>query len=182
VERKAWDQIVSSAGAVVAVVLVLLGVLAIYGGNFGQDNVRDRLEPEKVSFPPASAMTPEEKEEVGDFAGQQVVNGDQAEAYSRFIGLHLSEVNEGKTYSETSAAAREEGLDPDVAADLQAKADTLFKGESLRAILLNAYGWWTVSTLAVWAGWALIVAGIVLAILAVMGFRHAQRASAAAAA
>jgi hypothetical protein len=182
VDRRTWDQVVSAAGAVVAVVLVLLGVLAIYGGNFGQDNVRDRLEPEKVSFPPANAMTPEEKEEVGDFAGQQVVDGDQAEAYSRFIGLHLSEVNEGKTYSETSTAAREEGLDPDVAADLQVKADTLFKGESLRAILLNAYGWWTVSTLAVWAGWALIVAGIVLAIFAVLGFRHARRKGAAAAA
>ena len=58
----------------------------------------------------------------------------------------------GETYSETSAAAREEGLDPEVAAELQAKADTLFKGETLRAILLNAYGWWTVATIALWAG------------------------------
>lgn len=84
-------------------------------------------------------------------------------------------MNEGKTYSETSAAARQEGLDPDMAADLQAKADTLFKGETLRSILLNAYGWWTVATIALYVGIALLVAGIVLAIFAILGFRHARR-------
>jgi hypothetical protein len=63
------------------------------------------------------------------------------------------------------------------AADLQAKADTLFKGETLRSILLNAYGWWTVATIALYVGIALIVAGIVLAISAILGFRHARRAA-----
>lgn len=177
-DRKAWDQMVSTAGAVVAVVLIVLGGLAIFGGNFGRDNVRDRLTPEHISFPPLAAMTPEERVEVGDFAGQQVVNGDQAEAFSRYIGGHLQFVNDGKTYSETSAAAREEGLDPDTAAELQGKADTLFKGETLRSILLNAYGWWTVATLALYAGFAMVAAGIVLAILAALGFRHARRAGA----
>ncbi len=86
-------------------------------------------------------------------------------------------MNEGATYSETSAAAREEGLDPDTAADLQAKADTLFKGETLRAILLNGYGWWTASTIALYAGYTMVVIGIVFAILAVLGFRHARRAA-----
>lgn len=176
--RKAWDQIVSGAGAVVAIVLVGLGALAIYGGIFGQDNVRDRLEPQKIAFPPAEAMTPQEKAEVGDFAGQAVDTGDEAEAFSRYIGLHLTEVNEGKTYSETSAAAREEGIDPKVAAELQGKADTLFKGETLRAILLNAYGWWTVSTIALFAGYGLIVAGLIIGVFALLGFRHARRADA----
>ncbi len=87
-------------------------------------------------------------------------------------------MNEGATYSETSAAAREEGLDPDVAAELQGKADTLFKGETLRSILLNAYGWWTVSTIAVYAGYAMVIAGLLLGLLAFLGFRHAKRAAA----
>ena len=84
-------------------------------------------------------------------------------------------MNNGMTYSETSAAAREEGLGPDTAAELQEKADTLFKGETLRSILLNAYGWWTVATIALYVGVGLVVAGIVLAILAFLGFRHARR-------
>ena len=177
-DRKTWDQMVSTAGAVVAAVLIVLGGLAIFGGNFGRDNGRDRLTPEHIAFPPLAAMTPEERAAVGDFAGQQVVNGNQVEAFSRYIGGHLQFVNDGKTYSETSAAAREEGLDPDTAAELQGKADTLFKGETLRSILLNAYGWWTVATLALYAGFAMVAAGIFLAILAVFGFRHARRAGA----
>ena len=177
-DRSLWDKIVSGAGAVVAVVLIALGAMAIYGGNFGQQNVRDRLEPQNISFPPADAMTPDERAEVGEFAGQQVVNGVQAEAFSRYIGGHLAFINEGKTYSETSSAARQEGLDPKVAAELQAKADTLFKGETLRSILLNAYGWWTVATIALWAGFAMVAAGLLLGIFSILGFRHAGKVSA----
>ena len=175
--RKSWDQLISTAGVVLAVTLIVLGGLAVYGGNFAQSNVRDRLEPQNITFPPLEAMTPEEQADIGDFAGQQVTNGSQAEAFSRYIGGHLTEVNDGATYSETSAAAREEGLDPDVAAELQGKADTLFKGETLRSILLNAYGWWTAATIAIYAGYIMIVIGLVFGVLALFGFRHASRAA-----
>ena len=177
--RKSWDQLISSAGVVLAVALIVLGGLAVYGGNFAQSNVRDRLEPQNITFPPLEAMTPEEQADIGDFAGQTVTNGAQAEAFSRYIGGHLAEVNEGATYAETSAAAREEGLEPDAAAELQGKADTLFKGETLRSILLNAYGWWTAATIAVYAGYLLIAMGLMLGVLALLGFRHARRAAGA---
>jgi hypothetical protein len=173
--RSTWDKIVSGAGIVVAVALLVIGAAAVYGGNFGRDNVQDRLQPEKVAFPPFEAMTAAEQQELGSFAGQTVDTGPEAEAFARYIGGHLAEVNEGLTYSETSSAAREEGLDPEVAADLQIKADTLFKGETLRSILLNAYGWWTMATIALYVGIALIVAGLLLAILSLLGFRHARR-------
>lgn len=177
--RKVWDRIVSASAAVIAVALIVLGGLAIYGGNFGRDNVQTRLAPQNITFPPFDAMTPAEQQEVGMFAGQQVTNGAQAEAFSRYIGGHLTEVNGGKTYAETSAAARVEGLDPQTATDLQVKADTLFKGETLRSILLNAYGWWTVATIALFAGYALVALGIILGILAFLGFRHAKRSETA---
>ena len=177
-ERSGWDRIVSGAGAVIAVVLILVGAAAIFGGIFGRQNVQDRLEPQNIAFPPLEAMTPEEQAEVGEFAGETVDTGKEAEAFSRYIGLHLEAVNEGKTYSETSAAAREEGLPPDEAAELQAKADTLFKGETLRSILLNAYGWWTLATIALWAGFAMVIAGLILGILSILGFRHAGRVEA----
>jgi hypothetical protein len=177
-DRSNWDRIVSGAGAVVAVMLIVLGAMAIYGGNFGQQNVRDRLVPQHISFPPADAMTPEEKAAIGEFAGAKVDTGVEAEAFARYIGGHLEAVNGGATYSETSGAARAEGLDPKVAADLQAKADTLFKGESLRAMLLNAYGWWTLATIALWAGITLVITGLFLGILSILGFRHAGKVSA----
>jgi hypothetical protein len=173
--RSMWDKIVSGGAAVLAIALIVIGAAAVYGGNFGRQNVQDRLAPEKVVFPPLEAMTPAEQATLGGFAGQTVDTGPEAEAFARYIGGHLTEVNEGATYSETSSAAREEGLDPKTAADLQIKADTLFKGETLRSILLNAYGWWTVATIALYVGFLLILAGVVLAILSVLGFRHARR-------
>jgi hypothetical protein len=42
--------------------------------------------------------------------------------------------------------------------------------------MLNAYGWWTVATIALFAGWFLVGAGIVLAVLAILGFRHSRKA------
>ena len=177
-ERKAWDQIVSTAGLVVAIVLISMGAMAIYGGNFGRDNVRDRLTPEQVFFAPYDAMSPQEQATLGSFAGQQVTTGPQAEAFARYIAGHLQEVNGGKTYAETSAAARVEGIPADQAAALAAKADILFKGETLRSIMLNAYGWWTVATIALWAGIVMVIAGIVLLVLAILGLRHARRADA----
>lgn len=176
-DRTAWDKIVSGAGAVLAIALIVIGAAAVYGGQFGRDNVQDRLRPEKVAFPPLDAMTSEEQQQLGKFAGQTVDTGPEAEAFARFIAGHLAEVNGGKTYSETSTAARAEGLDPDTAAELSAKADTLFKGETLRSILLNAYGWWTVATIAFYVGIALIFGGFVLGILSFLGFRHARRAA-----
>ena len=174
-DRTTWDKLVSGAAAMLAIVLIVVGASAVYGGNFGRDNVRSRLQPEHVTFPPFAAMTPEEQQSVGSFAGQTVDNGPAAEAFSRYIGGHLAEVNGGKTYSETSAAARADGLDADTAAELQGKADTLFKGETLRSILLNAYGWWTVATIAMYVGVGLIAAGLVLAAFAILGFMHARR-------
>jgi hypothetical protein len=173
-DRKTLDRLVSGSGLVVAVVLVLLGAAAIFGGSFGRNNVRDQLIPQHIQFPPAEAMSPEESAEVGEFAGQKVATGDQAEAFSRYIGLHLAEVNEGKTYSETSSEAR--ALDPEDPAkpEKDAQVMTLFRGETLRGLLLGAYGWWTISTLALYAGYGLIAAGIVLAVLAALGFRHAK--------
>ena len=173
-DRSTWDKIVSGAGAVVAVVLIVLGSMAIYGGIFARDNVRDRLEPQNIVFPPAEAMTPEEKAELGEFAGEQVDTGSEAEAYSRYIGGHLAEVNDGKTYSETSSEARALDEDDPAREELDAMVQTLFRGETLRSILLNAYGWWTVGTITLWAGLASVLAGVLLGILAILGFRHAR--------
>jgi hypothetical protein len=177
-DRSAWDKIVSGAGAVIAVVLIVLGGMAIYGGNFARDNVKDRLEPQHIAFPPADAMTPEEKAEIGEFAGQQVVTGTQAEAYTRYIAGHLQGVNDGKTYSETSSEARALDENDPARAELDAKVDTLFRGETLRSILLNAYGWWTVGTITLWAGVGMLLAGLLLGILSILGFRHAASAAA----
>jgi hypothetical protein len=171
--RRTFDLLTSSAGAVVAVALLLMGVLALVGASFAESNVTDRLKPEKISFPSADALKQEgitDKDILAN-AGKQVVNGAQAKAYADYINTHLQEVNGGKTYSETSAEARANPNDP----ALQAKVQTLFRGETLRAILLNAYGWWFVAQVVKWAGIGLLVLGLIMAALSVLGFLHLRR-------
>ena len=175
-DRRSIDLMISWSGAVIALALVALGAAAIYGGTFALDNVRERLEPQNISFPPAAAMTSQERSDIGAFAGMRVDTGTEAEAYSRYIGGHLNDVNDGATYSETSTAARAEDLSPKAAAELQGQADTLFKGETLRAILLNAYGWWTVGQITLWAGIGAVIAGLLLAVFVGLGFFHARKA------
>jgi hypothetical protein len=173
VRRRTFDMLMSSAGAVVAVALLLMGVLALVAANFAEDNVTERLRPEKIVFPAKDALTEEgiKNPAILDNAGKQVVDGAQAKAYADYINTHLQEVNGGKTYSETSAEAR---ANPDDQA-MQAKVQTLFRGETLRAILLNAYGWWFVAQVVKWAGIALLALGVIMLVLTVLGFLHLRR-------
>ena len=184
-DRRLMDRLISWTGALMALALVALGAAAIYGGSFALDNVRDRLEPQNISFPPAEALSDYDKS-IGltQFAGEKVDTGTEAEAFSRYIGGHLTDINEGKTYSETSSESRayaaEVGEDPTAAEqakmdELNGKVQTLFRGETLRAILLNAYGWWVVGSITLWVGYGAIAVGIVLALFAFFGFRHAKK-------
>ena len=187
ISRGLLDRIVSVTGAIMAFALVALGAAAIYGGSFALDNVKDRLEPQNISFPPAEAMSDYDKAEgLTAFAGAKVDTGTEAEAFSRYIGGHLTDVNEGKTYSETSSESRayaaEVGENPTAEQlatmeEMNGKVQTLFRGETLRAILLNAYGWWVVGTITLWVGYGAVALGLVLALFAAFGFRHAKKLS-----
>ena len=63
-----------------------------------------------------------------------------------------------------SAAAQANPQDTKLAGQVQ----TLFRGETLRGLLLNAYGWWTIGTYALYAAIGLAVAA--LAVLVALAF------------
>jgi hypothetical protein len=150
----------TSIAAVAAAGMMLIGVLAVVGGTYDKQVVHDQLTPQKISFPPAGspALLPGVKQ----YAGQQVVTGGQAKAYANdFINVHLSKIAGGKTYAEVSSAAL---ADPKNAKLAEQKA-TLFQGETLRGLLLNAWGWSVVGTVATLAGILLLAVGGVLLLL-----------------
>ena len=150
------------------VVLVLvLGLCAgflFWGSSFISGMIHDQLVAQKIFFPPSSeirtggALDPAVfSQEIRNYAGQQVDNGDKARVYANdFIGVHLNEVAGGQTYSQVSAQAQ---ANPTNLA-LANQANTLFKGETLRGLLLNAYGWSQVAFYAFWAAIGLTVAAI----------------------
>jgi hypothetical protein len=94
-----------------------------------------------------------------------VDTGPKAKAYAnQFINVHLQSVAAGKTYSQVSAASQ---ADP-TNAKLTGQVATLFKGETLRGLLLYAWGWSVVSTIALYAGIAALI-GFVIMLLATIG-------------
>jgi hypothetical protein len=161
-----------SLQAVMVLVLGFCAGFAFWGSGFVNGMVHDQLAAQKIFFPPASeiraggALDPATfPKEIRDYAGQQVDNGDKARVYANdFIAVHLNEVAKGKTYSQVSAAAQ---ADPKNTA-LAAQTNTLFKGETLRGLLLYAWGWSQVGLYALYAAVALTVA--TLAVFAAMAY------------
>jgi hypothetical protein len=174
-QRRTLDAILTTGGLILAIVLVVAGSLLTWGYKFADNNVHDQLAAQKIFFPPkgSDALKPKE---IGPFlnqyAGEQLTTGKQAEAYANhFIKVHLSEVAGGKTYSQVSAASLANPTDT----KLVGQANTLFKGETLRGLLLNAYAFWKIGQIAkIGAIVAFFLAGV-MALLTVLGYRHLRR-------
>ena len=110
---------------------------------------------------------------VAQYAGQQLTTGAQAEVFAdHFIAVHLQKIGGGKTYSELSGAAM---ADPSNTV-LMNQVNTVFKGEMLRGVLLNAYAFDTMALVAYYAAWGALAAGTLLVVLSVLGYRHAGAA------
>jgi len=156
----------TTIAAVAAVGMMLVGVLALVGGSYTKQVVHDQLAPQKIFFPAAGspALLPGIKQ----YAGQQLLSGDQAKAYANnFINVHLAKVAGGKTYSQVSALAIAAPTNTTRAAE---KA-TLFQGETLRGLLLGAWGWSLVGTIATLAGIILLICGGILLLLPLLNWQ-----------
>jgi hypothetical protein len=150
----------TSIASVAAAGILVVGIVALVGGNYAKNVVHDQLVPQKIFFP--AAGSPELLPGVKQYAGQQLVNGSQAKAYANnFINVHLSKIAGGQTYAQVSAAA----IAAPTNTKLAEEKATLFQGETLRSILLSAWGWSLVGTIATLAGLLLIVLGAILLLL-----------------
>jgi len=173
--RRTFDIILSSVGAVVTIVLLVAGGLLMWGYTFANNNVHDQLSAQQIYFPAAGSdalKSPEIGPFLNQYAGQKLTTGAQAEAYAdHFIAVHLKEIAGGKTYSQVSAQAN---ADPSNT-QLQAQANTLFKGETLRGMLLNAYAFWKVGQIALFAAIAAFAGALVMLVLTLLGYAHLRK-------
>jgi hypothetical protein len=172
IERRTIDIVLTLLGAVTVLALIGAGVAALIGANFAKDQVREQLQAQKVFFPPngSPALSPKEFPGLQKYAGQQVDTGPEAKAYAdEFIAVHLRGVAGGKTYSEVSAAA----LNDPTNEQLQGQAQTLFRGEALRGLLLlGGYVPWTEGTIAQWVATAAFAGAGIMLILVLLGLRQ----------
>lgn len=182
-KRKMLDIIVGLGLIVLAGLLLVAGVVLNSNAKFANDYVKDQLGQQQISFKPAAALTAEEKQSacLVEYAGQRLTTGKQAECYANeFIGLHLQSIAGGKTYAQlgdvqTELKAKIAALPKDdpAVADLQkqltdttAARETVFKGETLRGLLLTSYGF---SEFGVKAGQAALVAYGAAGLLVLLG-------------
>jgi hypothetical protein len=192
-QRRTLDVLFSGGGMALAVLLLVLGLVMTSNASFAKTYVRNQLIEQQIKFKPASALTAEEKKSacLVKYAGQALTTGKQAECYANeFIGLHVKSTANGKTYAElgdvqtnlkTQIASAQKANDPTLPAlqkqmtDITTQRETLFKGETLRGLLLTSYGF---SVLGMKGGQvatvAYLVAGLLM-LLSIAGFVHAFR-------
>src|SRR6516162_6943498 len=149
--RKTFDKLLGWIGASLGIALLIAGGLLLWGSAYVHNTVQSQLAAQQITFPPAAAfahpkaggeITPSMIPSVSQYAGQQLLTGQQAEAYAdNFIAVHITNMTGGKTYSQLSQQAMAQPNN----AKLAAEVSTVFKGEALRSMLLNAFGWWKVS-------------------------------------
>lgn len=109
------------------------------------------------------------------YAGQAVDNGPKAKAYAdQFIATHLKAVAGGKSYAEVSTAAQANPNDQKVSG----QAQSLFRGETLRGLLLYAWGWSVVGRIAFWVAIAAFAGAAVVLVALADGFARPEGASA----
>jgi len=177
--RKTFDALATMAGVVLAVVLAIGGGLLLWGHSVVSNDVHNQLAAQKIVFPTASspeikALPAPDATAMKAYSGQLMTTGAQAETYAdHFIAVHLKEIGGGKTYSQLSAAAMAQPKNTALANQVQ----TIFKGTTLRGMLLNAYGWWQMGQIMLVSAFVAFGAAGLFLILSGLGFWHLRRAT-----
>ena len=192
VRRRTVDTLLVATGVVVSAVLIAAGVLLTWGNNFAEDYVGDELTAQHINFPDQATLQDEGRTDLVQYAAEQVTTGSEAEAYASYIDGHLAKIADGATYADMGptvraaqdavTAAQDAGKDGTTIANLQATADelsgqrdSLFKGETLRGLLLSTFAWSTIGRIAGIAAIVAFVAAGVMLVLVIAGLIHRSR-------
>jgi hypothetical protein len=191
-KRRTIDSVLIGFGVVAMAAFAIAGGLLTWGNSFASDYVTKELSSQNITFPSAEALTEDGRTDLVEFADQRLDTGKEAEAYASFINGHLEGIAGGATYADLGAvesaakadvkAAVEAGDSQAKVDELQAKADgvtgqrnTLFKGETLRGLLLSAYAWSTVGMIAGIAAIGAFIAAAIMLVLVGLGMVHHRR-------
>jgi hypothetical protein len=192
VKRRTLDVLFSIGGLGIAALLFIAGIVLQTNANFANNYVHDQLAAQNITFKTADTLTDEEKAQPGlvQYAGQQLTTGKQAEVYAnQFIGLHLKSIAGGKTYAQLgdvqsglrAQIADAQKNNPTAVPDLQkqltdvgSQRETVFKGETLRGLLLTSYGFSEFGTKAGQAATVAFLAAFLMLLMTIAGFIHAM--------
>ena len=181
--RSTLDKLISWTGLLLAVVLLVAGGLLTWANQFVNDQVEDQLRMQDITMPEGEALESlpaVDREALEEYAGEQLTTGDQARAFAdHYILVHMNASSDGRTYEEVSGEfvqmSPEEQASPE-GQELAQLRQTLFMGNTLRGLLLNAYAFSTMGEIAGYAAIASVAGATLLLVLAAIGLVHARRA------
>jgi hypothetical protein len=186
-KRKTFDKIVTSIGGALTVFLFVAAALLNWGATFAQDSVTSQLDNQNISFPGADAMPETTKAQLAKWADQKVTTGEMARDYSDlYIWEHMKASSIGAigkeaTYSEVSGMymglVRGGSTDTAQIAKLGELRQTLFMGNTLRGMLLEAYAFGTLGVIAGYGAIAALFGGAIMLLLTLAGVIHIRRTS-----
>jgi len=178
--RRVFDILASGVGLILVVVLLIAGGLLAWGASYANSTVHDQLSAQQIFFPTAAQLAHPNGTEIttampkylDQYAGQQLLTGAQAEAYANhFIAIHLSEMPYGGVYSKVSGASLANPKNTALAGLVQ----TVFRGTTLRGLLLEAYGFSMLGVVAFWSAIAAFCMAFLLLVASGLGIRHARQ-------
>ena len=165
--RKTLDLLLNYVGALLTVMLLVAGSGLLVGYTFTSSQVKSQLQEQKVFFPTKGQQDYQDlvKANQTSLAGKQVLTGSQAQVFANdIIGVDTAIIANGKTYAQLSAAA-----------PLSTQTELVFRGDTLRGLLLNAYAFGFVGVIALYAAIASYVLALVMLILTLLGIRHYRK-------
>jgi hypothetical protein len=190
-KRKTLDIGMSSGGVLLAALAIILGFVFQANADFATSYVRDQLSDQKISFPAVENLTEAESGVscLIEYAGTVLDSGKKSECYANeFIGDHLKGIGGGETYASLGTPQRELQSQVDAAkkandstlvsleadlAKISGQRETMFKGETLRGLLLTTYGFSVLGEKAALAAMIAFFAAAILLLASGAGFIHA---------
>lgn len=173
--RKTLDLLLNWIGALLTAVLLVAGIGMLIGYNFTSSQVRSQLVEQKVFFPTSTERDYQDlvKANLTSLAGQQVLTGSQAEIFANdIIAVDTAAISGGKTYAELSAASL---ADPSNTG-LANQVELVFRGDTLRGLLLNAYAFGFIGQIALYGAFGAFLAALLMLVLTLLGIRHYRAA------
>lgn len=169
--RKTLDLLLNWVGTIITVVLLVAGVGMLVGYNFTNSQVKSQLQEQKVYFPKKGGQDYQDlvKAHLTNLAGEEVLNGSQAQVFANdIIGVDTNAISGGKTYAQLSS---ESLADPSNTA-LANQVELVFRGDTLRGLLLNAYAFGFIGQIALYGAIASFFAALVMLFVTLLGIRH----------
>jgi hypothetical protein len=190
-KRKTLDLTMSVGGILIAALAIVLGFVFQANADFATTYVRDQLNEQRIMFPAAEYLSESEANVpcLVEFAGTSLDSGKKSECYANeYIGSHLKGIGGGETYATLGTPQRElqakvadakKANDPNLPtleadlAKVSGQRDSMFKGETLRGLLLTTYGFSVLGEKAALAATIAFFAAAIVILASLAGFTHA---------